>query len=171
MELRDGDPKRYLGKGVRQAVDNVNQKIAAVLQGLDAGRQAEVDHQMLQLDGTPNKGVLGANALLAVSLAVARAAAQAKGEPLYRYLGGVNARLLPVPMMNILNGGSHADNNIDFQEFMVMPVGASRFSDSLRMGVEVFHHLKKVLSKRGYSTAVGDEGGFAPEPQEQRGSD
>ena len=141
---------------------NVNESIAGALQGLDACRQVEVDHLMLQLDGTPNKAALGANALLAVSLAVARAAAQACGEPLYRYLGGVNARLLPVPMMNILNGGSHADNNVDFQEFMVMPVGASRFSDSLRMGAEVFHHLKRVLSKRGYSTAVGDEGGFAP---------
>ena len=162
VELRDGDPRRYLGKGVQQAVANVNESIASALQGLDACRQVEVDHQMLQLDGTPNKAALGANALLAVSLAVARAAAQACGEPLYRYLGGVNARLLPVPMMNILNGGSHADNNVDFQEFMVMPVGASRFSDSLRMGAEVFHHLKRVLSKRGYSTAVGDEGGFAP---------
>ena len=162
VELRDGDPGRYLGKGVQQAVANVNQSIAGALQGLDACRQVEVDRQMLELDGTPNKADLGANALLAVSLAVARAAAQACGEPLYRYLGGVNARLLPVPMMNILNGGSHADNNVDFQEFMVMPVGASRFSDSLQMGVEVFHHLKRVLSKRGYGTAVGDEGGFAP---------
>jgi len=163
VELRDGDPQRYLGKGVQQAVANVNQSIAGALQGLDACRQVEVDRQMIELDGTPNKADLGANALLAVSLAVARAAAQACGEPLYRYLGGVNARLLPVPMMNILNGGSHADNNVDFQEFMVMPVGASRFSDSLRMGVEVFHHLKRVLSKRGYGTAVGDEGGFAPD--------
>ena len=129
---------------------------------MDALRQADVDRRMIQLDGTPNKGKLGANAILAVSLATARAAADALGLPLYRYLGGVNARLLPVPMMNILNGGSHADNNVDLQEFMVMPVGASRFSDSLKMGVEIFHNLKKVLSKKGYNTAVGDEGGFAP---------
>jgi enolase len=162
VELRDGEKGRYLGKGVRTAVKNVNEQIAAELQGLDALRQAEVDHRMVQLDGTPNKGKLGANAILAVSLATARAAADALGLPLYRYLGGVNARLLPVPMMNILNGGSHADNNVDLQEFMVMPVGASRFSDSLKMGVEIFHNLKKVLSKKGYNTAVGDEGGFAP---------
>jgi len=162
VELRDGEKARYLGKGVRTAVKNVNEQIAAELQGLDALRQAEVDRRMIQLDGTPNKGKLGANAILAVSLATARAAADAIGLPLYRYLGGVNARLLPVPMMNILNGGSHADNNVDLQEFMVMPVGASRFSDSLKMGVEIFHNLKKVLSKKGYNTAVGDEGGFAP---------
>jgi enolase len=162
VELRDGEKGRYLGKGVRTAVKNVNEQIAAELQGLDALRQADVDHRMIQLDGTPNKGKLGANAILAVSLATARAAADALGLPLYRYLGGVNARLLPVPMMNILNGGSHADNNVDLQEFMVMPVGASRFSDSLKMGVEIFHNLKKVLSKKGYNTAVGDEGGFAP---------
>lgn len=162
VELRDGDKNRYLGKGVRRAVENVNQQIAAELQGIDALRQTDVDRHMIELDGTPNKGKLGANAILAVSLAVARAASDAVGLPLYRYLGGVNARLLPVPMMNILNGGSHADNNVDLQEFMVMPVGASRFSDSLRMGVEIFHNLKKVLSKKGYSTAVGDEGGFAP---------
>jgi enolase len=162
VELRDGDKKRYLGKGVRKAVQNVNEQIAAELQGLDALRQAEVDRRMIRLDGTVNKGNLGANAILAVSLAVARAAAEALGLPLYRYLGGVNARVMPVPMMNILNGGSHADNNVDLQEFMVMPVGASSFSDSLKMGVEVFHHLKKVLSKKGYNTAVGDEGGFAP---------
>jgi len=162
VELRDGEKGRYLGKGVRTAVKNVNEQIAAELQGLDALRQAEVDHRMVQLDGTSNKGKLGANAILAVSLATARAAADALGLPLYRYLGGVNARLLPVPMMNILNGGSHADNNVDLQEFMVMPVGASQFSDSLRMGVEIFHNLKKVLSKKGYNTAVGDEGGFAP---------
>jgi enolase len=143
-------------------VKNVNEQIATELQGLDALRQADVDRRMIQLDGTPNKGKLGANAILAVSLATARAAADALGLPLYRYLGGVNARLLPVPMMNILNGGSHADNNVDLQEFMVMPVGASRFSDSLKMGVEIFHNLKKVLSKKGYNTAVGDEGGFAP---------
>jgi enolase len=162
VELRDGEKGRYLGKGVRTAVKNVNEQIAVELQGLDALRQADVDRCMIQLDGTPNKGKLGANAILAVSLATARAAADALGLPLYRYLGGVNARLLPVPMMNILNGGSHADNNVDFQEFMVMPVGASRFSDSLKMGVEIFHNLKKVLSKKGYNTAVGDEGGFAP---------
>lgn len=162
VELRDAEKGRYLGKGVRTAVRNVNESIAAELQGLDALRQAEIDYRMIQIDGTPNKSRLGANAILAVSLATARAAAAAVGLPLYRYLGGVNARLLPVPMMNILNGGSHADNNVDLQEFMVMPVGASRFGDSLKMGVEVFHHLKKVLSKRGYGTAVGDEGGFAP---------
>ena len=162
VELRDGEKGRYLGKGVRTAVKNVNEQIAAELQGLDALRQADVDRRMIQLDGTPNKGKLGANAILAVSLATARAAADALGLPLYRYLGGVNARLLPVPMMNILNGGSHADNNVDLQEFMVMPVGASRFSDSLKIGVEIFHNLKKVLSKKGYNTAVGDEGGFAP---------
>ena len=162
VELRDGEKGRYLGKGVRTAVKNVNEQIAAELQGLDALRQTDVDRRMIELDGTANKGKLGANAILAVSLATARAAADAVGLPLYRYLGGVNARLLPVPMMNILNGGSHADNNVDLQEFMVMPVGASRFSDSLRMGVEIFHNLKKVLSKKGYNTAVGDEGGFAP---------
>jgi len=162
VELRDGEKGRYLGKGVRTAVKNVNEEIAAELQGLDALRQADVDRRMIQLDGTPNKSKLGANAILAVSLATARAAADALGLPLYRYLGGVNARLLPVPMMNILNGGSHADNNVDLQEFMVMPVGTSRFSDSLKMGVEIFHNLKKVLSKKGYNTAVGDEGGFAP---------
>jgi len=162
VELRDGEKGRYLGKGVRTAVKNVNEQIAAELQGLDALRQADVDRRMIELDSTANKGKLGANAILAVSLATARAAADALGLPLYRYLGGVNARLLPVPMMNILNGGSHADNNVDLQEFMVMPVGASQFSDSLRMGVEIFHNLKKVLSKKGYNTAVGDEGGFAP---------
>ena len=162
VELRDGEKGRYLGKGVRLAVGNVNQQIAGDLLGLDALCQADIDQRMIDLDGTPNKGKLGANAILAVSLAVARAAAEASGLPLYRYLGGVNARVLPVPMMNILNGGSHADNNVDLQEFMVMPVGASSFSDSLRMGVEVFHNLKKVLSKKGYNTAVGDEGGFAP---------
>jgi enolase len=162
VELRDVDRKRYLGKGVQKAVANVNERIGHELKGMDALRQAEVDHRLIQLDGTPNKGKLGANALLAVSLAVARAAAEALEIPLYRYLGGVNSRLLPVPMMNILNGGSHADNNVDFQEFMVMPVGATRFSESIRLGVEVFHNLKKVLSKKGYSTAVGDEGGFAP---------
>jgi enolase len=163
VELRDGDGKRYLGKGVQKAVAHVNGPIAKALHGLDALHQAQIDQRMIQLDGSRNKGKLGANAILSVSLAVARAAAGALGLPLYRYLGGVNSRLLPVPMMNILNGGSHADNNVDFQEFMIMPVGASRFSDSLSMGVDVFHNLKKVLSKRGYSTAVGDEGGFAPD--------
>ena len=163
VELRDGDGKRYLGKGVQKAVAHVNGPIAKALHGLEALHQAQIDQRMIQLDGTRNKGKLGANAILSVSLAVARAAAGALGLPLYRYLGGVNSRLLPVPMMNILNGGSHADNNVDFQEFMIMPVGASRFSDSLSMGVDVFHNLKKVLSKRGYSTAVGDEGGFAPD--------
>ncbi len=162
VELRDGDKTRYSGKGVRTAVEHVNQEIAADLQGLDALHQAEIDHRMIALDGTSNKSKLGANAVLAVSLAVARAGAEAVGLPLYRYLGGINARLLPVPMMNILNGGSHADNNVDLQEFMVMPIGAVRFSDSLRMGVEIFHKLKRVLSDKGYNTAVGDEGGFAP---------
>ncbi len=162
VELRDGDKSRYLGRGVGKAVRNVNEQIAKELKGLDALHQAEIDQRMIQLDGTPNKARLGANAILAVSMAVARAAAESLRMPLYRYLGGVNARLLPVPMMNILNGGAHADNNVDLQEFMVMPIGAPRFSDSLRMGVEVFHSLKRVLSKKGYNTAVGDEGGFAP---------
>jgi enolase len=162
VELRDGDKKRYLGKGVQKAVANVNTSIASALVGMDVLGQTEIDHRMIALDGTPNKGNLGANAILSVSLAVARAAAEVLEMPLYRYLGGVNARLLPVPMMNILNGGAHADNNVDLQEFMVMPVGPERFSESLRMGVEVFHSLKKVLSKKGYNTAVGDEGGFAP---------
>ncbi|MEW5975714.1 MAG: phosphopyruvate hydratase [Acidobacteriota bacterium] len=162
VELRDGDKSRFLGKGVQKAVASVNQSLASELAGMDGLNQAAIDRRMVELDGTSNKERLGANAILAVSLAVARAAAAATGLPLYRYLGGVNARVLPVPMMNILNGGAHADNNVDFQEFMVMPVGATRFSDSLRMGVEIFHHLKKVLSKKGYNTAVGDEGGFAP---------
>jgi enolase len=162
VELRDGDKGRYLGKGVKNAVANVNQKIAPAIEGMDALEQVAIDQHMIQMDGTANKGNLGANALLSVSMAVARAAANALGLPLYRYLGGVNARVLPVPMMNILNGGAHADNNVDLQEFMVMPVGASSFSESLRSGVEVFHSLKKVLSKKGYNTAVGDEGGFAP---------
>lgn len=162
VELRDGDKGRYLGKGVKNAVANVNQKIAPAIEGMDALDQVGIDQHMIKMDGTPNKGNLGANALLSVSMAVSRAAANALGLPLYRYLGGVNARVLPVPMMNILNGGAHADNNVDLQEFMVMPVGGGCFSESLRMGVEVFHNLKKVLSKRGYNTAVGDEGGFAP---------
>jgi enolase len=162
VELRDNDPKKYLGKGVNQAVINVNEAIAEEIIGLDVFEQVAIDDQMIRLDGTANKSKLGANAILGVSLAVSRAAAEAAGLPLYRYLGGVNARTLPVPMMNILNGGSHADNSIDFQEFMIMPVGASTFSESIRMGAEVFHHLKSVLKKKGYSTNVGDEGGFAP---------
>ena len=162
VELRDGDNSRYLGKGVSQAVANVNEKISYELEGMDALDQTAIDEALLTLDGTPNKSNLGANALLAVSLATARAAAGILELPLYRYLGGVNAKTLPVPMMNIVNGGAHADNNVDFQEFMVMPVGAENFSDALRVGAEIFHNLKAVLKKRGYSTAVGDEGGFAP---------
>ena len=161
-ELRDNDSARYLGKGVRNAVDNVNGEIAKALEGLDACNQAAIDAILIALDGTPNKERLGANALLGVSLAVARAAAEYCHLPLYQYLGGVSARMLPVPMMNILNGGKHADNGVDIQEFMVMPTGAATYSEGLRMGVEVFHKLKSVLKKRGYSTAVGDEGGFAP---------
>ncbi|MCZ6515655.1 MAG: phosphopyruvate hydratase [Acidobacteria bacterium] len=161
LELRDGDPRRYLGKGVRKAVENIHE-ISQELAGTEASDQAEVDEKMIRLDGTENKGRLGANAILAVSMATARAAATSLHLPLYRYLGGVSARLLPVPMMNILNGGAHADNNVDFQEFMIVPYGAKNFSDALRMGVEVFHTLKAVLKKKGYETAVGDEGGFAP---------
>jgi enolase len=162
VELRDGDKKHYLGKGVLNAVDNVESIIAPELIGMDATNQKLIDATMIALDGTENKGKLGANAILAVSMATARAAAQALHMPLYRYLGGVNACILPTPMMNILNGGAHADNNVDFQEFMVMPVGAETFSDALRWGTEVFHTLKGVLKKKGYNTAVGDEGGFAP---------
>jgi enolase len=162
VELRDGDKAHYLGKGVLQAVENVESVIAPELAGMDAANQRLIDATMIALDGTENKGKLGANAILAVSMACSRAAANALQIPLYRYLGGVNASVLPVPMMNIINGGAHADNNVDFQEFMVMPVGAERFGDALRWGVEVFHHLKGVLKKKGYSTAVGDEGGFAP---------
>ncbi len=162
VELRDGDKKRYLGKGVLKAVENVNGEIADALGGMDAADQRALDQKMIELDGTENKGRLGANALLAVSMAAARAAASAHQLPLYRYLGGLGANLLPVPMMNILNGGAHADNNVDFQEFMAMPVGAECFAEALRWGVEVFHTLKGVLKKRGYNTAVGDEGGFAP---------
>src|ERR1700722_7143251 len=162
VELRDGDKAHYLGKGVLHAVENVESVLAPELTGMDAANQRLIDATMIALDGTENKGKLGANAILAVSMACARAAANALQIPLYRYLGGVNASVLPVPMMNIINGGAHADNNVDFQEFMVMPVGAERFSDALRWGVEVFHTLKGVLKKRGYSTAVGDEGGFAP---------
>jgi enolase len=163
VELRDGDKKKYLGKGVLKAVNNVNTTIAKEIEGLSIFEQNAVDQIMLLLDGTPNKAKLGANAILAVSLAVARAAAEELGMPLYRYVGGVNANTLPIPMMNILNGGAHADNKIDFQEFMIMPVGADTFSQALRMGVEVFHNLKAVLKKKKYSTNVGDEGGFAPE--------
>jgi len=162
VELRDGDTNRYLGKGVSKAVDNVNGQIADALGNFDASDQRALDARMIELDGTENKGRLGANAILAVSMAAARAAANEFGLPLYRYLGGAAANVLPTPMMNILNGGAHADNNVDFQEFMVMPVGAPTFSDALRWGVEVFHTLKGVLKKRGYNTAVGDEGGFAP---------
>jgi enolase len=162
VELRDGDQLRYMGKGVLQAVENVNEKIGRELEGLDALDQTLVDKTMLDLDGTANKSNLGANAILAVSLANARAAAAILEVPLYRYIGGANAKTLPVPMMNILNGGAHADNNVDFQEFMVMPVGAASFVEALRMGAEIFHNLKSVLKSRGYSTGVGDEGGFAP---------
>ncbi|MFB5066422.1 MAG: phosphopyruvate hydratase [Candidatus Wallacebacter cryptica] len=162
VELRDGDQDRYLGKGVQQAVDNVNDVIAPELIGMDATRQVEIDKLLIELDGTPNKGKLGANAILGVSLAVAHAAAQWVGLPLYQYIGGTNAQELPVPMMNILNGGAHADNNVDIQEFMIMPVGAKSFKEALRMGAEVFHSLKKVLGGRNLNTAVGDEGGFAP---------
>jgi len=162
VELRDGDKSHYLGKGVLQAVENVETVIAPELEGLDAANQRLIDQTMIALDGTPNKGKLGANAILAVSLAAARAVAQTLEIPLYRYLGGVNASILPTPMLNVLNGGAHADSNVDFQEFMIMPVGAERFSDALRWSAETFHTLKGVLKKRGYSTAVGDEGGFAP---------
>ncbi len=161
-ELRDGDKKRFAGKGVRRAVTNVNNRIAPLLNGWDARDQAKIDNALIALDGTPNKGNLGANALLGVSLAVARAAAAAENLPLYRYLGGPGARVLPVPMMNILNGGAHSDAPIDFQEFMIVPRGAPTFSEALRYGAEVFHALKSVLKQRGLSTAVGDEGGFAP---------
>lgn len=162
LELRDGDKSMYLGKGVLQAVDNVNSKIAPELIGEDAANQQEIDRIMLQLDGTDNKGNLGANAILGVSLAVAKAASLAFEMPLYRYLGGINANTLPTPMMNIINGGAHADNNIDFQEFMIAPVGASSFQEAIRMGAEVFHNLKAVLHDKGLATSVGDEGGFAP---------
>jgi len=162
VELRDGDKSRYGGKGVLKAVDNVNEKIADEIIDLDAIDQVEIDQLLIALDGTTNKEVFGANAILGVSLAIAKAAAETLGLPLYRYIGGVNARTLPVPMMNILNGGSHADNNVDFQEFMIMPVGAPNFAEALRMGAETFHSLKSVLKKKGYNTSVGDEGGFAP---------
>lgn len=163
VELRDGDKKNYLGKGVLQAVKNVNTIIAKEVEGINVFEQNAIDEIMRLLDGTPNKAKLGANAILAVSLATARAAAEELGMPLYRYIGGVSANTLPVPLMNILNGGAHADNKIDFQEFMIVPAGAETFSEALQMGVEVFHHLKAVLKKKKYSTNVGDEGGFAPE--------
>lgn len=163
VELRDGDKQRYLGKGVLKAVQNVNETIAPQLEGMDALDQTGIDQTLIELDGTPNKGNLGANAILGVSMAVARAAADALDIPLYTYLGGFNSKTLPVPMMNILNGGEHADNNVDIQEFMVMPVGASDFREGLRMGAEIFHNLKAVLKEKGLSTSVGDEGGFAPD--------
>ncbi|HNJ58370.1 MAG TPA: phosphopyruvate hydratase [Chitinophagaceae bacterium] len=164
-ELRDNDKKKYVGKGVLKAVKNVNDIISKALVGYDVAQQAAIDQVMIDLDGTPNKSKLGANAILAVSMAVAKAAAEEAGLPLYRYVGGTNAKTLPVPMMNILNGGAHADNKIDFQEFMIMPVGAANFSEGLRWGTEIFHTLKSVLKKKGYSTNVGDEGGFAPNIQ------
>ena len=163
VELRDADPKRYLGRGVAKAVNNVIKKIAPNVIGLDARDQEYIDEVMIKLDGTANKSKLGANAILGVSLAAAKAAADYCNLPLYRYLGGNNANILPVPMMNILNGGKHADNNVDFQEFMIMPLGAKNFTEALRMGAETFHALKKVLAQKGYNTAVGDEGGFAPD--------
>jgi len=162
LELRDGDKKRYLGKGVLKAVANVNEKIAPVLVGKDATQQSQIDTLMQSMDGTRNKSKLGANAMLGVSLAVARAGATAHNLPLFRYIGGLNANVLPVPMMNILNGGAHADNNLDFQEFMIMPVGAPGLPEAVRMGAEVFHSLKKILHDKSYATSVGDEGGFAP---------
>jgi enolase 1/2/3 len=165
VELRDGDKKKYAGKGVLKAVKNVNDTITPALLGYDVADQPGIDQMMILLDGTPNKGKLGANAILAVSMAVAKAAAEEAALPLFRYVGGTNAKTLPIPMMNILNGGAHADNKIDFQEFMVMPTGASTFSEGLRWGVEIFHALKTVLKKKGYSTNVGDEGGFAPNIQ------
>jgi enolase len=162
VELRDGDANKYMGKSVNKAVSNVNDVIAYELLGFPATMQVEIDQVLLDMDGTPNKGKLGANALLGVSMAVAKAAAMSTGLPLWRYLGGVNAKVLPLPMMNIINGGSHADNNVDPQEFMIMPAGADTFSEAVRMGSEIFHNLKKVLSSKGYNTSVGDEGGFAP---------
>ena len=162
LELRDQDAKRYDGKGVKKAVAHVNEVIAPKIVGLFATEQNFIDSIMIELDGTDNKGTLGANAILGVSMSVAKAAAEDLGMPLYRYMGGINARVLPVPMMNILNGGAHADNNVDIQEFMILPVGADSFAQALQMGAEVFHNLKKVLKGKGYNTAVGDEGGFAP---------
>ncbi|MCK5450774.1 MAG: phosphopyruvate hydratase, partial [Candidatus Omnitrophica bacterium] len=162
MELRDGDKSRYMGKGVSKAVGNVNGIIADKVKGMDALDQKALDVALIALDGTPNKSNLGANAILGVSMASAKAAAASQDLPLFKYLGGEDAKILPIPMMNIINGGSHADNNVDLQEFMVMPIGATSFSEALRMGTEVFHHLKKILTAKGLSTAVGDEGGFAP---------
>ena len=162
VELRDGDKRKWMGKGVKRAVELVNKTLNKELQGYPVSEQALIDRAMIELDGTPNKANIGANAILGVSLAVAKAGAQSTGQPFYRYVGGVNANMLPIPMMNILNGGSHADNGLDFQEFMIMPVGAPSFSEALRMGTEVFHHLKDVLKKKGLATNVGDEGGFAP---------
>jgi enolase len=163
VELRDGDKGRFMGKGVRKAVDNVNKIIAVKIEGMDALDQVALDRALIDLDGTPNKGRLGANAILGTSLAVAKAAADALMVPLYRYVGGINSRVLPVPMMNIINGGAHADNNVDMQEFMIFPAGAPTFAESVRMGAEVFHNLRAVLKSKGYNTAVGDEGGFAPD--------
>ena len=163
VELRDGQEDRFLGKGVMKAVQNVNSVLAEQIEGMDVSDQAEIDARMIEIDGTENKGKMGANAILGVSLAAAKAAAQETGQDLYRYVGGCNANVLPVPMMNILNGGSHADNRVDFQEFMVMPIGAPTFHEAVRMGSEIFHNLKKVLKSKGYSTNVGDEGGFAPD--------
>ena len=162
VELRDGDESRFLGKGVLKAVQNVNNVLAEQIEGMEVSDQADIDARMIEIDGTDNKGEMGANAILGISLAAAKAAAQETGQDLYRYVGGCNATVLPVPMMNILNGGSHADNCVDFQEFMVMPIGAPTFAEAVRMGAEVFHNLKKVLKGKGYSTNVGDEGGFAP---------
>ena len=162
-ELRDDDPKRYLGKGVTRAVNNVTEKIGPKIKGLDPSEQENIDNLMIELDGTDNKNNLGANAILGVSIAIARAAASASNKPVYKYIGKDDARIIPVPMMNIINGGEHADNNLDIQEFMIMPVGTDNFKDALRMGVEVFHCLKKILNSKGYNTNVGDEGGFAPE--------
>ena len=170
MELRDGDKKRYLGRGVQKAVAAVEAEIFDAIGGMDAENQAQIDDMMIALDGTPNKARLGANAILGVSLAVAKAAAIARGQALYRYVGGTSARLLPVPMMNIVNGGVHADNPIDFQEFMIMPIGAPTFAEGLRWGVEVFQTLKKTLHDQGHNTNVGDEGGFAPNLKVRRRS-
>ena len=163
VELRDGQEDRFMGKGVMKAVQNVNSVLAEQIEGMDVSDQAEIDARMIEIDGTENKGKMGANAILGISLAAAKAAAQETGQDLYRYVGGCNANVLPVPMMNILNGGSHADNRVDFQEFMVMPIGAPTFREAVRMGSEIFHNLKKVLKSKGYSTNVGDEGGFAPD--------
>jgi len=170
LELRDDDPEYYLGKGVERAIENIHERIAPALEGMDALEQRAIDETMLALDGTENKSELGANAMLGVSMAVAVAAAESCGLPLYRYLGGVNAHALPVPLMNVLNGGKHAEGGADFQEFMIVPLGASTFSDALRWGVEVYHHLKRVVHEEGYGTAVGDEGGFAPQVTSVRGA-